>query len=75
MEEKARLFGYIHSLVYDRNDAEDLFQRVGLVLWRKHDEFDRERSFFHWACGIARLEIALFFCAAGRGSGCTSATR
>jgi RNA polymerase sigma-70 factor (ECF subfamily) len=57
---QSRLYGYIHSLVRDLNDADDLFQQTTLVLWKKFDEFDRRRSFFAWACGIARLEVANF---------------
>src|SRR5574341_527654 len=55
---QARLFGYIHSLVRDLDDADDLLQQTCLILWRKYEEFDRERSFFAWACGIARLEVS-----------------
>jgi RNA polymerase sigma-70 factor, ECF subfamily len=57
---QTRLFGYLHSLVRDLNDADDLFQQTTLVLWRKFDEFDPTRSFFAWACGIARFEVANF---------------
>jgi RNA polymerase sigma-70 factor (ECF subfamily) len=58
--EQATLYGYIHSLVCDLNDADDLFQQVAMILWRKFDEFDRQRSFVAWACGVARLEVANF---------------
>jgi RNA polymerase sigma-70 factor (ECF subfamily) len=54
------LFGYIHSLVRDLDDADDLFQQTTVVLWKKFDELDRQRSFFSWACGVARLEVANF---------------
>jgi RNA polymerase sigma-70 factor (ECF subfamily) len=57
---QTRLYGYIHSLVRDLNDADDLFQRTTLILWRKFSEFDRRLCFFSWACGVARLEIANF---------------
>lgn len=63
---QTRLFGYIHSLVRDLNDADDLFQQTTIILWRKFDEFDRHRSFCAWACGIARLEIANFLRGRGR---------
>jgi RNA polymerase sigma-70 factor (ECF subfamily) len=63
---QGRLFGYIHSLVRDLNDADDLFQQTTLILWRKFGEFDRQRSFFAWACGIARLEVANFLRSRGR---------
>jgi RNA polymerase sigma-70 factor, ECF subfamily len=55
-----KLFGYIHSLVRDLDDTDDLFQQASLILWRKYDEFDPSRSFFAWACGVARLEVSNF---------------
>jgi RNA polymerase sigma-70 factor (ECF subfamily) len=63
---QTRLFGYIHALVRDLNDADDLFQQTTLILWKKFGEFDRQRSFFAWACGIARLEVANFLRGRGR---------
>jgi RNA polymerase sigma-70 factor (ECF subfamily) len=57
---QARLFGYIHSLVRNLDDADDLFQQTCLILWNKYEGFDRARSFFAWACGIARLEVSNF---------------
>src|SRR5947199_9417722 len=59
-QHQSRLYGYIHSLVRDLNDADDLFQQTTLMLWKKFGEFERERSFFAWACGIARFEVANF---------------
>jgi RNA polymerase sigma-70 factor (ECF subfamily) len=64
--DQSRLFGYIHSLVRDLNDADDLFQQTTLILWKKFRDFDRQRSFFSWACGVARLEIANFLRSRGR---------
>ena len=65
-QDQARLYGYIHSLVRDLSDADDLFQQTSLILWRKFGEFDPTRSFFPWACGIARLEVANFLRSRGR---------
>ena len=64
--DQSRLFGYIHSLVRDLDDADDLFQQTTLILWKKFDDFDRRRDFFAWACGIARLETANFVRARAR---------
>jgi RNA polymerase sigma-70 factor (ECF subfamily) len=64
--DQTQLYGYIHSLVRDLNDADDLFQQTTLILWKKFGEFDRRRSFFSWACGIARLEVANFLRGRGR---------
>jgi RNA polymerase sigma-70 factor (ECF subfamily) len=65
-EAQSRLFGYIHSLVRDLDDADDLFQQTTLILWNKFDDFDRGRSFLSWACGVARLEVCNFLRSRGR---------
>ena len=57
---QARLFGYIHSLVRDLDDAEDLFQQTAIILWKKFSAFERQQSFLAWACGVARLEVSDF---------------
>ncbi|HYE18765.1 MAG TPA: sigma-70 family RNA polymerase sigma factor [Tepidisphaeraceae bacterium] len=64
--DQARLFGYIHSLVRDSNDADDLFQQTAMVLWRKFAEYDPARPFFGWACGVARFEVTNFLRTRGR---------
>jgi RNA polymerase sigma-70 factor, ECF subfamily len=65
-EAQSRLFGYIHSLVRDLDDADDLFQQTTLILWNKFDDFDRARSFLSWACGVARFEVCNFLRSRGR---------
>jgi RNA polymerase sigma-70 factor (ECF subfamily) len=65
-EAQSRLFGYIHSLVRDLDDADDLFQQTTLILWNKFGDFDRSRSFLSWACGVARLEVCNFLRSRGR---------
>lgn len=65
-EHQAQLFGYIHSLLRNLNDADDLFQQTSLILWKKFGEYDRSRSFLSWACGVARFEIANFLRARNR---------
>jgi len=63
---QSRLYGYIHSLVRDVNDADDLFQQTAMILWKKFDAFDRQGSFLAWACGIARFEVTNFLRCRGR---------
>src|SRR5262245_31783201 len=65
-QHQSQVFGYIHSLVRDLNDAEDVFQQTTVVLWNKFNAFDRKRSFVAWACGVARFEAANFLRARGR---------
>jgi RNA polymerase sigma-70 factor (ECF subfamily) len=55
-QNRARLFGYIHTIVRNLADADDVFQQTALALWRRFDAYDPDRSFLHWALGVARLE-------------------
>lgn len=55
-----RLRGYVYTLVANWNDAEEVFQRTSLCLWRKWEQFDQDRDFLPWAFGIARLEAKRF---------------
>src|SRR5262245_57502343 len=57
---QTQLFSYIYSLVRDLNDADDLFQQTSLILWDKFDQFDGEKSFIAWSCGVARYEVLNF---------------
>ncbi len=50
---QARVYGYVATLVPNRADAEEIFQETSMVLWEKWEEFDADRDFVRWACGIA----------------------
>lgn len=56
-EHQTRLYGYIYSLIGDRNRAADVLQETNLVLWRKLAEFDSKRPFLPWALGVARYQV------------------
>ena len=61
IEIQSRLHGYIFSLTRDMSDTDDLFQQTALILWKKLDQYDEEKSsFLSWACGIARFEVMNF---------------
>lgn len=64
--ERERLFAYVYSLLPHQADAEDVFQRCSLLLWRKFSEFDRNREFLPWACGVAFYEVRNFLRSAER---------
>ena len=51
------LNSFVSSLVPTRADAEDVLQETSLALWRKWPEYDVDRDFFRWACGIAHIEV------------------
>ena len=61
-----RLFAYIFSLLPHRADAEDVFQRTSIVLWRKAAQWDRMSDFLAWACGVAFYEVRNFVRVASR---------
>lgn len=42
------------------NDADDVLQETSMVLLEKWKQFDREREFLPWACGVARLQVFRF---------------
>lgn len=58
--ERDHIFAYIFSLLPHRNDAEDVFQRTSLILWRKFDDFQPDGRFLSWACGVAFYEVRNF---------------
>lgn len=52
-----RLLGFVKTLIPNRADAEDVFQRGTVSLWQKHAEYDPERPFFPWACRFLHFEV------------------
>jgi len=55
-----RVHTYLLTMVLSWADAEDLLQEVGVTAWEKFDEYDRQRDFAAWACGIARNKVLSF---------------
>ena len=55
-----QLLAYVHMLVRNYTDAEDVVQQTSLVLWRKFGEYEPGTSFAAWACGVARFEALNF---------------
>lgn len=64
--DRDRVYSYIYSLLPHHADAEDIFQRCSILLWRKFTLYDRGRSFLSWACGFAYHEVCNFLRVAGR---------
>ena len=52
-----RILGFVHTLVPRLVEAEDILQETSVILWKKWPEFERDKDFVKWACGIARLEV------------------
>jgi len=58
--DRDRILAYIQSLLPHRSDAEDVFQRCSILLWRKFHDFDQRCEFLPWACGVAFYEVRNF---------------
>lgn len=52
-----RIFAYIHALVPNWGDAEEVLQETGVVLWQKFGQFDPNTDFSRWGCGVAYYEV------------------
>lgn len=65
--ERDFLASYIRSLLPNPSDAEDVLQCCSLLLWQKFEQFDRDRSFRAWACGVAFYEVRNFLRSTSRG--------
>lgn len=48
------LYGYLMSLVHDRQAADELIQELAERLWRKFGDYDHSRPFVAWGIGFAR---------------------
>src|SRR6516162_2155469 len=55
-----RIYAYVATLLPNRTDAEEVFQQTSLVLWKKWQQFDPDRDFVRWACGMAHHEVRNF---------------
>ncbi len=55
-----RIYAYVATLLPNRADAEEVFQQTSLVLWKKWQQFDPDRDFVRWACGMAHHEVQNF---------------
>lgn len=51
---------FIALMVPGFHDAEDILQRVAVVVTQKYHQFDQSRSFTDWVIGITKYEILAF---------------
>jgi RNA polymerase sigma-70 factor, ECF subfamily len=52
-----RVFAYIHTLLPNWVDAQDVLQETSIVLWEKLDQFTPGTDFVRWACRVAYFEV------------------
>jgi RNA polymerase sigma-70 factor (ECF subfamily) len=51
------LYRYSLSLVPDLDLANEVLQEANRVMLESEDQFDGERDFFSWACGVLRYRV------------------
>ena len=51
------IYSYARTLVSNVADAEDCMQEASLQLWRRFDDFDRNKNFSRWARGFVRRVV------------------
>ena len=66
LRDQSHVFAYVRSLLPQFADAQDVFQRCSLTLWKQFDNFDQERLFLPWASQIALNEVRNFRRVSGR---------
>jgi RNA polymerase sigma-70 factor, ECF subfamily len=54
------LYAYTLTLLRAHADADDVFQEMGMALWRKRQEFRAGSNFYAWASRVAYLEVCNF---------------
>ena len=52
-----QILSFIQMLIPSTIEAEDILQETSIVLFKKWNQFDKDRDFASWACGIARYEV------------------
>ncbi len=57
VEHQPRIYAYIRGLIPERAAADDVYQNVCVVLWKKIDTFDHTTNFLAWALETARYEV------------------
>ena len=63
---EASIRAYVRRLLPAHTDADDVMQRVALVLWDKFDQFRQDGDFRRWAFGVARYEALAWLRDRGR---------
>ena len=56
-EHRQRIYSFIRMLVPDRIDAEEIFQEVSIIAWRKMDQFEPGSNFVSWINRISYFEV------------------
>ena len=59
-QSSSRILSYLHALLLNWTDVEDVFQETCLVLWQKFDEFKPGTNFLAWSLRVAQHKAMNF---------------
>jgi RNA polymerase sigma-70 factor (ECF subfamily) len=59
-QEQRRIYALIRSMVFNRSDADDIFQETCTALWKSFGDFQPGTSFFAWAAQVTRHRVLAF---------------
>ncbi|KAA1260249.1 ECF RNA polymerase sigma factor SigK [Rubripirellula obstinata] len=54
---QSRLYGYILSLTFDPDQANDVLQQTNQILWQKEEDFEIGTNFIAWSFRIAYFQV------------------
>ncbi|MFT5469903.1 MAG: RNA polymerase sigma-70 factor (ECF subfamily) [Verrucomicrobiales bacterium] len=54
---QTRIHNFIRSLISNKSDADDLFQKTSVVLWKKFDQYQPGTNFASWAMRVGYFEV------------------
>lgn len=57
---QSQIYGYIFGVVRNWQDADDVYQSVCLILWRKFESFRVGSNFLAWARQTTKIELSKF---------------
>jgi RNA polymerase sigma-70 factor (ECF subfamily) len=57
---QSQVYGYIFGVVRNWQDADDVYQSVCLILWRKFETFEPGSNFLAWARQTTKIELSQF---------------
>ncbi|MBL7215512.1 MAG: hypothetical protein ISS71_07515 [Phycisphaerae bacterium] len=64
---QAKLYLFILGAVYNRSDADELFQETAVVLWGRFDKYREDSCFCAWAISIAKNKVLEYLRKNGQG--------
>ena len=59
-ESQAALLAFCMASVNHREDAQDVYQKTCVVLWKKSEDWDPSTPFLRWAYAVARYEVLAY---------------